>query len=159
MKGDKKVLQYLNGGLKRELTAVNQYFLHARMLENWGIVKMAKHEYKESIEEMQHADSFIKRILMLDGLPNMQELGKLYIGENVKEVIECDLKLEMEGAKYYKEAIAHCESVGDYVSRDLFSKILADEEEHEDHLETQLKLIEQMGLPGYIQMQSEPEEE
>lgn len=154
MKGDKKVIEYLNQGLKRELTAVNQYFLHARLLEDWGVTKMAKHEYDESIEEMQHADELIKRILMLGGMPNLQELGKLHIGEDVKEVLECDLKIEREGIAGYREAIAHCEKVNDYVTRDLFAKILADEEGHEDHLETQLELIKQIGIERYIQLQS-----
>lgn len=157
MKGDKKVLEYLNGGLKRELTAINQYFLHARMLDDWGVTVMGKHEYQESIEEMQHADRFIKRILLLGGLPNLQELGKLYIGENVKEIIECDLKLENEGISYYKEAIKAAEAVSDYVTRDLFLQILTDEEGHADHLETQLRLIEQIGLDKYIALNSGPQ--
>ncbi|GJL85177.1 MAG: bacterioferritin [Micavibrio sp.] len=155
MKGDKKVIEFLNGALKKELTAVNQYFLHSRMLEDWGVTKLAKHEYKESIEEMHHADNFIQRILLLEGLPNLQELDKLLIGENVKEVLECDLKLEMGGIKYYREAIGHCESVNDYVSRDLFAKILTDEEGHADHLETQLNLLEKVGLENYIQLNAE----
>ncbi len=155
MKGDKKVLACLNDALRKEMTAVNQYFLHSRMLEDWGVTKLAKHEYKESIEEMHHADELIQRILLLEGLPNMQELGKLYIGENVKEVIECDLKLEIEGAAAYREAVAACETAKDFVSRDLFAKILADEEGHIDHLETQLGLIEQVGIQNYIQLNSE----
>lgn len=155
MKGDKKVIEYLNDGLKKELTAVNQYFLHSRMLEDWGVTKLAKHEYKESIEEMHHADEFIQRILLLEGMPNMQDLGKLLIGENVKEVIECDLKLEYAGAESYRNAVAYCESVNDFVSRDLFAKILAEEEGHIDHLETQLELIEQIGIERYIQLNSE----
>ena len=158
MKGDKKVLQYLNEALKKELTAINQYFLHARMLENWGVTKLAKHEYAESIEEMAHADRYIQRILMLDGLPNLQELGKLYIGENVKEVIECDLKLEYEAIPMMKEAIAYCDTAQDYVSRDLLISILAEEEKHIDGLETQLNLIEIQGLQNYILMQSAPAE-
>lgn len=157
MKGDKKVIEYLNKGLKAEMTAINQYFLHARLLENWGVTIMAKHEYKESIEEMQHADEFIKRILMLDGMPNLQHLDKMYIGEDVKEVIECDLKLERLAIDLYREALAYCEKVRDFVSRDLFAKILAAEEGHQDHLETQLQLIKQIGLPNYIKMQSAPE--
>jgi bacterioferritin len=155
MKGDKKVIEYLNEGLKKEMTAVNQYFLHARMLENWGVTKLAKHEYKESIEEMHHADDFIKRILFLDGLPNMQDLGKIFIGQNVKEVLECDLKLEVDGVKTYRDAVAYCESVKDFVSRDLFARILAAEEDHVDHLETQLQLIETIGLERYILLNSE----
>ncbi|MCD8496646.1 MAG: bacterioferritin [Alphaproteobacteria bacterium] len=155
MKGDKKVLAYLNEALKKELTAINQYFLHSRMLDDWGVTKLAKHEYKESIEEMQHADLLIKRILFLEGLPNLQDLGKLMIGENVKETLECDLKLELDGVKHYKEAVAYADSVHDYVSRDLFAKILIDEEGHVDYLETQLELVKQMGIQNYIQLNSE----
>jgi len=155
MKGDKKVLEHLNDALKKEMTAVNQYFLHSRMLEDWGVTKLAKHEYKESIEEMHHADELIQRILLLEGLPNMQDLGKLYIGQDVKEVIECDLKLEHEGAAAYREAVALCESVKDFVSRDLFAKILGDEEGHIDHLETQLDLIKQIGVEKYILLNAE----
>ncbi|HBR70102.1 MAG TPA: bacterioferritin [Rhodospirillaceae bacterium] len=155
MKGDKKVLACLNDGLKKEMTAVNQYFLHSRMLGDWGVTKLAKHEYKESIEEMHHADELIQRILLLEGLPNMQELGKLYIGENVREILECDLRLENEGAAAYRKAIAVCEAAKDFVSRDLFAKILAAEEGHIDHLETQLELIKQIGLQSYIQLNSE----
>lgn len=140
MQGDKQVIKHLNIILKNELTAINQYFLHSRLLENWGAEKMAKHEYKESIEEMEHADTLIKRIIMLDGLPNLQELGKLYIGENIKEVLEADRKLEAEAIPPLREAIAHCESVQDYVSRDILVSILASEEEHLDNLETQLQL-------------------
>ncbi len=159
LKGDAKVIEQLNLGLKKELTAINQYFLHARMLEDWGVTKLAKHEYQESIEEMQHADIFIKRILLLGGLPNLQELGKLFIGEDVKEVIECDLKLELDGIQTYKKAIKICEEAGDYVSRDIFLNILRDEEGHADGLQTQLQLIEQMGLQNYIQLQSTPQNE
>ncbi len=155
MKGDKKIIQYLNEALKKELTAVNQYFLHARMLDDWGITKLAKHEYNESIEEMRHADELIKRILFLGGLPNLQELGKLFIGEDVKELLECDLKLEVDGAAHYREAIGYAEEVKDYVTRDLFSTILKDEEGHSDYLETQLKMIENMGVQNYIQLNSE----
>lgn len=155
MKGDKKVIQYLNDALKKELTAINQYFLHSRMLEDWGVSKLGRHEYNESIEEMQHADKFIQRILFLEGLPNLQELGKLQIGETVKEVIECDLKIELEGVKAYKEAIAYCREVGDYVSEDLFKEILRDEEGHVDYLETQLQMLEDMGTENYIQLNSE----
>lgn len=155
MKGDKKVIQYLNEALKKELGAINQYFLHSRMLEDWGITKLAKHEYNESIEEMHHADDLIKRILFLGGLPNLQEVGKLHIGETVKEIMECDLKIEIEGVKNYKEAIAYAREVQDFVSEDLFKKILADEEGHVDYLETQLEMIEQMGEQNYIQLNSE----
>lgn len=154
MKGDAKVIEYLNQILKKELTAINQYFLHSRMLEDWGVMKLAKHEYSESIEEMQHADKLIKRILQIEGLPNLQDLGKLRIGENVKEVLECDLAFEVETIPVLREAIAHCESVGDYVSKELFVEILRDEEDHIDGIETQLNLIELQGLENYIQTQS-----
>lgn len=159
MKGDKKVIQHLNTILKNELTAINQYFLHSRLLEDWGATKMARHEYRESIEEMEHADELIKRIILLEGLPNLQDLGKLHIGENVKEVIECDLKLEEHAIPDLREAIIHCESVQDYVSRDLLVKILNDEEGHVDYLETQLHMIETQGIENYIQLQSEAEGE
>ena len=155
MKGDKKVIQYLNEALKKELGAVNQYFLHARMLEDWGVTKLGKHEYNESIEEMKHADDLIQRILFLEGIPNLQEVGKLYIGESVKEILECDLKIEIAGAAAYKEAVAYCESVHDFVTRDLLMGILKDEEGHIDYLETQLELIEQIGIESYIQLNSE----
>lgn len=155
MKGDKKIIQYLNDALKKELTAVNQYFLHARMLENWGITKLAKHEYKESIEEMRHADDLIKRILFLEGLPNLQDLGKLMIGQDVKEVLECDLKLEIDGAAHYREAVKAADDAKDYVSRDLFARILSDEEHHIDYLETQLEMIKSMGIQNYIMLNSE----
>lgn len=154
MKGDKTVLQHLNKLLKGELTAINQYFLHSRLLEDWGVTKMAKHEYKESIEEMEHADWLIKRILLLEGMPNLQELGKLYIGENVKEILECDLKLEMEGSANYRAAIKDCEIASDYGTRDLLVQILKAEEGHHDHLQTQLQLVETIGLEKYIMLQS-----
>ena len=157
MKGDKKVIAHLNDALKKELSAINQYFLHSRMLEDWGITKLAKHEYNESIEEMKHADDLIKRVLFLEGLPNLQELNKLWIGENVKEVLECDLKIELEGVKAYKEAIAYCDSVQDYGSRELLREILVDEEEHVDHLETQFELIKRIGIQNYIQSQCKVE--
>lgn len=155
MKGNEQVLKRLNLALKGELTAINQYFLHARMLDDWGVSKLGKHEYKESIEEMRHADELIKRILLLDGLPNLQELGKLYIGQNVKEVIEGDLRLELEGIANYRDGIRDCEDAHDYVTRDLFIQILKDEEGHEDHLNTQLKLIETIGLERYVQLNSD----
>ena len=155
MKGDKKVIEYLYAALKKELGAVNQYFLHARMLEDWGVTKLGKHEYNESIEEMKHADDLIQRILFLEGIPNLQEVGKLHIGEDVKEILECDLKIELDGVKAYKEAVAYAESINDFVSRDLFQRILADEEGHVDYLETQLQMIEDMGIQNYIQLNSE----
>lgn len=158
MKKDQKVIDQLNLGLKKELTAINQYFLHSRMLEDWGVTKLAAHEYKESIEEMQHADLFIKRILMLGGLPNLQELGKLFIGENVKEVLECDLKLELDGIETYRKAIKICEEAHDYVSRDLFLGILKAEEEHADGIQTQLDLIEKIGLEKFIALNAAPVE-
>ncbi len=153
MKGDPKVIEHLNTILYNELTAINQYFLHSRMLKDWGLTKLADHEYQESIEEMQHADKLIERILFLEGLPNLQDLGKLLIGEDVREVLECDLKLEEKGIPDLRDAIAYADSVRDYVSRDLFQTILAEEEEHVDHLETQLGLIDRLGLENYQQSQ------
>ena len=155
MKGDKKVIEFLNKALYNELTAINQYFLHAKMLKNWGLGRWAKHEYEESIDEMKHADKLAERILFLEGLPNFQALGKLKIGEGPREILECDLALELEGIPLLREAIAHCEQVDDYVSRALFVDILDDEEEHVDWLETQLDLIERIGLENWLQDQVE----
>jgi bacterioferritin len=155
MKGDPKVIEFLNIALKNELTAINQYFLHYRMLDNWGLKKLAQFEYHESIDEMKHADKLAERILFLEGLPNFQMLGRLRIGESVEEILKADLALEEEAIPPLREAIAHCESVRDYVSRDLFVHILDNEEEHVDTLETQLSLIAQMGIHNYVQMNSE----
>jgi bacterioferritin len=155
MKGDKKVIEYLNDALKKELTAINQYFLHARMLDDWGVTKLGAKEYQESIEEMNHADKLIQRILFLEGLPNLQDLGKLQIGETVKEVLECDLRIEYEACPGLREAIKYSESVGDYPSRDLFQEILREEEEHIDYLETQLGLMERIGEERYALLNSD----
>ena len=153
MQGDKKVIKYLNKALENELTAINQYFLHARMYKNWGYQKLDDKVYRESIVEMKHADKLIERILFLEGLPNLQSLGKLLVGEHPKEMLECDLKLELQAVPVLREAIAHCESVGDYISREIFEHILESEEEHIDWLETQLQLIEQVGIQNYLQSQ------
>jgi bacterioferritin len=153
MQGDPKVIEYLNKALKLELAAVNQYFLHARMFKDWGFGKIAELEYEESIDEMKHADLLIERVLFLEGLPNVQDLGKIYIGETLKECLECDLKIERRAHPLYVEAIAYCETVPDYVSRQLFTEILKSEEEHTDYLETQLDLISKIGDERYMQSQ------
>lgn len=153
MKGDKKVLELLNQALKAELTAINQYFLHSRMYQDWGLNKLAELEYQESIDEMKHADRIIQRILLLSGLPNLQDLGHLLIGENPIECLQNDLKLEYEALEMYKASVKECEAVGDYASRDLFSDLIRDEEDHADFLETQLELIERIGEERYLQSQ------
>lgn len=150
MKGDAKVIEFLNKALYNELTAINQYFLHAKMLKNWGLLELAKHEYEESIDEMKHADKLSERILFLDGLPNFQVLGKLRIGENPRELLECDLALEHEALPLLREGIAHCEQVADYTSRQLLADILESEEEHIDWIETQLGIIDRIGEPNYL---------
>ena len=154
MRGDQTVIQHLNAVLKNGLTAINQYFLHARMLRHWGVTKLGDREYHASLDEMKDADKLIERILFLNGLPNLQDLDKLLIGENVREVLECDLRLEQAGLARLREAIAHCEGVRDFVSRDLFSDILEGEEEQVDFLETQFELIDRIGLERYILLQS-----
>jgi len=156
MKGDPKVIEYLNKALLNELTAINQYWLHYRMLDNWGVKKLAAFERHESIDEMKHADQLADRILFLGGLPNFQSLGRLRVGENVEEILKADLALEHDAIPLLKEAIAHCEAVRDFVSRDLFAKILESEEHHVDELEKQFEMIERMGLQNYIQLNSEP---
>ncbi len=155
MQGDAAVIDFLNKALLNELTAVNQYWLHYRMLDNWGVKKLAEFERHESIDEMKHADKLATRVLFLGGLPNFQSIGRLKIGENIEEVLKADLALEHEAIPLLKEAIAHCEAVRDYVSRDLFAEILENEEEHVDTLETQFEMIARMGLQNYVQLQSE----
>lgn len=159
MKGDAKVIEYLNKGLRSELTAINQYWLHYRVLHHWGVMKLAEKEREESIDEMKHADKLADRVLFLDGLPNFQAIGKLKVGETVEEILKADLALEMEAIPLLRDAIQHCESVRDYVSRELFEDILESEEEHVDFLETQFEMIERMGLENYVQLQSKPAED
>ena len=159
MKGDPKVIELLNEALKAELTAINQYWLHYRLLDNWGLKRLAEFERQESIDEMKHADRFAERILFLEGLPNFQALGRLRIGENVEEILKADLEAEYEAVEMYKNGVAFCEKAKDYVSRDLFAAVLSDEESHVDFVETQLELIGQMGLQNYVQLQSKPAED
>ena len=158
MAGDARVIELLNEALRNELTAVNQYWLHYRLLDHWGIARLAEFERHESIDEMKHADELSERILFLDGLPNFQALGRLRIGETVEEILRADLELEHEALVQLKEAIAHCEAVRDFVSRDLFARILANEEEHVDTLDKQFGMIERMGIHNYVALQSKPAE-
>jgi bacterioferritin len=158
MKGNPRVIELLNLALKAELTAINQYWLHYRMLDNWGVKKLAEYERHESIDEMKHADKFMERILFLEGLPNLQSLDALRIGESVEEVLKADLAAEHEAVEMYRNGVAECEALKDYVSRDLFAEVLKDEEGHVDFIETQFELIRQMGLQNYIQLQSEAAE-
>ena len=153
MKGDANVIDYLNKALTNELTAINQYFLHARMFKNWGFHKLSEKEYHESIDEMKHADKLIERILFLEGLPNLQNLGKILIGENPEEMLKCDHKLELDAIPLLKDAVSYCEQIKDYISRELFEKILENEEEHVDWLETQFELISKIGIQNYLQSQ------
>jgi bacterioferritin len=153
MKGDTKVIEFLNRVLRNELTAINQYFLHSRIFKDWGLTALGDYEFQESVDEMKHADQLIERILFLEGLPNMQDIGKLRIGEHTQEMLACDLALEMEAIPDLREAIEYCESCRDYVSRDLFDSILDSEEEHVDWLETQLDLISRVGIENYQQSQ------
>ena len=150
---DSEINAHLNRALRNELTAINQYFLHAKMLEDWGLARLASHEKEESIDEMKHADALMERILFLEGLPNLQDIGKLYIGQHVQEILECDLKLEMEAVPDLRESIEYSEKIGDFVSRQLFTEILASEEEHIDWIETQLELIRKVGIENYTQKQ------
>jgi len=153
MQGDTRVIEYLNGVLRNELTAINQYFLHSRMYKDMGLKGLAEHEYHESIDEMKHADALVERVLFLDGLPNLQDIGRLRIGENALEMLECDLKLELEAIPLLREGIAHCENCQDYTSRELLEDILKSEEDHVDWLETQLGLVDKVGLENYLQSQ------